>query len=188
VPSLKKPVSFRPLFAKRPPLRPQGSVRLKDTLQALSWSPSGAWLAAAAVSGQILVLDSKSLTERVELAGHGLGTMALAFRPGSETTLASVGLDGTVRLWDTETGTLLAQAQAGAAWVELLAWSPDGRILVTGAGKHVRYWDASLQELKVILPPFESTVAALAWNPTGSVLAVAGGAKTPIVHPCNSTT
>jgi WD40 repeat protein len=47
----------------------------------------------------------------IQLAGHADTVAAVAFDP-SGATLATGGLDGSVRLWDTSTGALLALANS----------------------------------------------------------------------------
>src|SRR5262249_786371 len=64
-----------------------------------------------------------------------------AFSPYGE-TLASIGLDKTVRLWDTASGQLVETLQAHDDSVGNLAFSPDGTILATQGTNHgeVELW------------------------------------------------
>jgi len=71
-------------------------------------------------------------------------------------TLATGGADGTIRLWEVATGKERQkfqghQAVAGyksySSGVDALAWSVDGKRLVSGgADTTVLVWDVSLQE------------------------------------------
>jgi WD40 repeat protein len=70
---------------------------------------------------------------------------SLAFSPKGK-TLASGWLDGKVRLWDTETFKLTATLTVHDAYsfgVRYVAFSPDGRTLVTSGGltRTVKLWD-----------------------------------------------
>lgn len=79
--------------------------------------------------------------------------------------LASVGHDGTVRLWDPVTGQLTTTLKDHSGTVNSLAFSSDGRLLANaGLDGVVNLWDlcssALVSRLRV-----EVSVAALAWEP-----------------------
>ncbi len=50
--------------------------------------------------------------------------------------LASTGADGSVRIWDVETGQLLARMESHSSAVWSAAWSPDGSRLAVGSGAY----------------------------------------------------
>jgi WD40 repeat protein len=59
-------------------------------------------------------------------------------------TLASGPIDGTVRLWDVQSGKELPHLDGRDGWVVSLAFSPDGSKLLTGSyGGSVLIWDTS---------------------------------------------
>jgi WD40 repeat protein len=158
-------------------LRPVWQAELSDHVIGLSWSPDGARLAAAAVSGPTTIFDAATGKPIHELKGHGFGTAAIAWQP-SGNLLASAGQDKLVRLWDSATGQEAKALDAGAAWAEKLAWHPSGAWLAVGAGKKTRDFTSS-GELVRELPPQAGTVMDLAWRPrTNHLTVLAYGAAT----------
>jgi WD40 repeat protein len=62
--------------------------------------------------------------------------------------------------------------------VEALAYSPDGKYLVSGSFQEVAVWDAQTGSLRQKLTGFAHNVVALAFSPNGKLLATGGGAPT----------
>jgi WD40 repeat protein len=151
-----------PGVSRKSRLAHQWSAALPDHVIALVWSPSGRQIAAAAVSGTVVLLDADSGGVRHTLAGHHFGTMAVAWV--DDGTVASAGQDGRVRLWDAGTGAERHSLDAGATWVERLAVSPNGTYLASAAGKKVRLWDHQGRMLRDY-PDHPSTVTDIVWRP-----------------------
>jgi WD40 repeat protein len=147
----------------------------------LAWSPDGTRLAVAAVSGPVHLFDTAGRVVH-ELSGHGFGTAAVAFHP-TQPVLATCGQDGKARLWDTVIGQERATFDCGAAWVDRLAWSLDGTLLATAAGKKVRLWNLATGEMVREYAGHGSTVADLAWRPDTNQLAVAAYGAVAVYDP-----
>lgn len=145
-------------------LQPRWRVTLPDHVIALAWSPDGCWLAAAAVSGPLVVVEAATGAVHARCAGHTLGSTSLAWSATS-TTLASTGQDGQVRLWDVSTGQEHGRLEAGAAWGERVAWTPDGTYLAAAAGRFLRLWDQS-GCLVHAYPAHASSITDIAWGPS----------------------
>lgn len=62
--------------------------------------------------------------------------------------------------------------------VESLAYSPDGKYLVSGSFKEISIWDGKTGELKKKISGFADDVVSLAFSPEGKLLATGGGART----------
>jgi WD40 repeat protein len=89
--------------------------------------------------------------------------------------LASGGLDGTVRLWDTTNSIGLASltGQSGGVWSVALSW--DGRVLVSGEGSGaVKIWDVASGERRATLQGHRTFVFGVALSGDGRLLASGG--------------
>lgn len=151
-------------------LRLLGEAAIPDHVIALAWSPDGSLVAAAAVTGPVVLFEPARLDKVRDLPGHGFGTAALSWHPRSR-ILTSAGQDGLVRFWNVAAGKEEKTLEGGTDWVEHAAWSPDGTLLATSAGKGVRLWNQAGAMVRS-LGPHRSTVADLAWKPRSLELAV----------------
>ena len=83
------------------------------------------------------------VSELRTLTGHTSGVIGVSFSPDGM-TLASGSWDGTVRLWDVNTGSPSSHAhRAYGSGVIAVSFSPDGTTLASGSEDYtVRLWDA----------------------------------------------
>lgn len=90
-------------------------------------------------------------------------------------TLASVGADRTVRLWDAATGTVRATLHGHEATVTAVAFSPDGRqIATTGDDGTARLWRVADGVAGAVLRGHSGQVRSLAFAPDGARVASGG--------------
>lgn len=102
-----------------------------------------------------------------------LSTPASGLRlPASGSILATGGQDGKVKFWDAVAGQHTGTAELGGAWVEHLAWRPDGSILAAACGRELFFLNADAS-LRHRFKPAPKTLSALAWQPKGGCLAAA---------------
>ena len=84
--------------------------------------------------------------------------------------LVSGGDDGTIKLWDVNTGQLKTTLRLGSS-VHSVSFSPDGSILASGGNDNtVKLWDMNTGQLKATLR-HESSVRSVSFSPDGSILA-----------------
>jgi WD40 repeat protein len=130
--------------------------------------------------------DGAALTFR----GHRSSVTATAWAPDGR-RVASGGWDGTVHVWDPETGQLFFSLHGHRGGVGCVAFSPDGKFLVTSNGKFqsgvpgakivepskVRVWDAASGRLVKPWTEHGVLVERLAFTPDGKSLVAVGSDK-----------
>jgi WD40 repeat protein len=113
--------------------------------------------------------------EDVFLRGGTEGVSCLAYSCDG-LTLATGHDDGTVRLWDADTGRQRAILTGHAARVRALAFAPHGRQLASGdAAGDIKLWHLPANRQQTTLDGHEGSVTCLAYSPDGATL-VSGGA------------
>jgi WD40 repeat protein len=143
----------------------------------ITWSVAinrnGQYWAAGSRRGEARVWREEGKLLHLAWQAHTDTVRALAFSPDGR-TLATGSWDGTIKLWDIESGALL-----WTSWftdnIESLAFAPDGRTLASGGDDAtVQLWDARGGTHRQTLSGHSGPVFALAWSPDGSLLASGG--------------
>ena len=135
-----------------------------------AWSRDGT-LIALSHGDTLSILDGQTFTERVAMPrGHTQKINAIALSPDG-TTVASAAADGTIRLWNTETGKFVRKLEANWNTVHAVAFSPDGRLLASDTNHMVRLWDQASGRVQETLKGGLDGVNTIAFRPDGNTVA-----------------
>ncbi len=177
----------------QPTLRPTSTPMMTEpetiipvhSVDAVAWSPDGAWLALGREGG-VFLYAAEALISPTHVLTVPADVESVAFSPDSR-LIASGNRsitkgpdnnrqrieDDTVRLWAVATGELLAVWTTDSGPVYKVLFSPDGKTL---ASAHydgtIRLWEVASGEQQVL--KHGQWVISLAFNRNGRMLASAG--------------
>jgi hypothetical protein len=141
----------------------------KGSLWQVAFSPDGRLLAVATSIG-LYLYDIPALSE-VRFIAADAAPVSVAFAPDGR-LLASGSRDGTVRLWDVQTGQLVRRLEGHTDSVFSVAFAPDGRLLASGSvDGTVRLRDVQTGQLVYTLEGHTDWVRSVAFAPDGYLLA-----------------
>lgn len=137
----------------------------RDSSRVATWSLDG--VSVLVSRGAVVeVLDAESGAIILTLRGHHGAVRGAAWAPDGR-HIATVGEDGTLRVWPMTGGEPKVRAVSGRGLGQVM-WSPDGtQLLTTGSDGAIRLW--SVEELK---PAHDvqrrgGTILDLVWSPAG---------------------
>ncbi|XP_068752515.1 NACHT domain- and WD repeat-containing protein 1-like isoform X2 [Montipora capricornis] len=114
----------------------------------------------------------------LELGGHSKGILSTCFAKDNR-TLLSGSADGTIRVWDSQTGELHAQLEDHQGPVTCVRLSPDGTIMASAsADKTIRLWRFPAIKCLRILGGHEDRVTCVAFSKGGDKLLSSSKDKT----------
>ena len=153
----------------------------------LAYRPDGDRLAAAGLNGDVYIFwtDHKNDTRRLlhTWREHNRAVYSVTWSRNGN-ILASSGSDGTVRLWNPNSGVNYAVLRGHTEVIRSVVFSPDGKTLASASDDNTaRIWDVNTQRhLRTI--NFSGNAVSVAFHPSKQILAVAhGGSMMSLYNP-----
>ena len=112
------------------------------------------------------IRSAATMNDLAVLRGHHSGVRSLAWTPDDE-RLLTTSHDGTMRVWDAQSGEALDAVEACAG--SHLAILPDGSGVVYRHEGKLRFWDLGIAS--TVLAPNASYVYSLSYSPDGRRIA-----------------
>jgi len=153
----------------------------------VSWSQDGQRVVSGSLDGTARVWDvEKGVTILGPIETGHEDVRSVVYSPDM-TFIATGGHDGPstdstesqVKIWDAKTGKLVVTLKGHTASVWCLAWTPDGKTLISGSVDHsIRTWNTTTWKQIAVLKGHTNTVYRIAISPNGRILASASWDKT----------
>jgi WD40 repeat protein len=102
------------------------------------------------------------------------GVWAMTYSP--DTTMIATGgyREEYLKIWDAKTGKLVANLKGHTSTVECLAWTADGKRLISGSLDHsIRMWNTTTWQQITVLTGHTNVVYGIAISPNSCILASA---------------
>ena len=166
------------LISTRPTVPIWSRVSPTSNLQ-FDWHPNGRSIALGDESN-LLVMKAPSFELMQLFCGHTAAVTKVEWSPNGQ-LIASASRDGTVRIWDVETGTPGEVLIGHKSEVHAVGWHPDGERLASADSKgDLRVWRSDGRTL-ASWHGHSVGVVDLDWSPDGGLLASIDAGGTMVV-------
>lgn len=149
-------------------------------LKSGAFSPDGKRVITAGESGNAVIWLADSGSELVAI-DHGGMVRTVVFHPNGTQVATSGDRDGVVKLWNADTGKLLAVLEGHQGLINSVEFSADGsQILTSSDDRTARLWNASTGKIIVSMQGHQDAVCSARFNPASEQIITAsadGSAK-----------
>jgi WD40 repeat protein/serine/threonine protein kinase len=151
-------------------------------VRSMAVSPDGRWIASAGNGPLVKVWDAATGQVSFDFPGHSAPVFAVAWHPDGRriATAGSVGRQHAVKVWNASDGRVQLEFSVGRGTplgpYQAVAFSPDGRYLVTGQLEGaVQVWDARTGQPVRTLATHDREIRGVVFSRDGQHLASASG-------------
>jgi hypothetical protein len=150
---------------------PRSPLPANPVLYATAVSPNGKHKLEHRTGYAATLIDVES-GSHLDLSSYRI--LSASFSPDSRRLVTAQEDDNVVRLWDCNSGELLARLTGSDVAVSSVAFAPDGQRVAAGAQDgSVVVWELGDREQVARLPQQDAPVSCLRWSKQGDRLAVA---------------
>ncbi len=141
------------------------------TIQSISWSPEGKYLASGSQDNIVRIWNSNNGKHLANLTGHQAAVMLVLWSPNGK-YIASSSCDGTTRIWSAKNGCCIAQLPGIENPENSISWSPNSNYLASGSHDNViRIWNIHSGQCLYELQGHQQRVTLISWSPNGKYIA-----------------
>jgi len=159
--------------------------RISSEPKSIFWIPEGdRIIATGTATSAIAVFDLTS----ADLTIQGPSGVAGANWSPDGSQISRSYADGTVVIYDADTGGEIMSLDSGTGWVFWSTWSSNGdRILTPNDDNQVKIWDAQTGELKLALAEHSyGWLFSADWSPDGEKIATGDWLNAPMIWDANT--
>ncbi len=112
--------------------------------------------------------------ERQRFYGHQGWVISVSYSPDGQ-TLASGSFNGSIKVWDIETGAEITTLTGHQGWISGVSYSPDGKTLASSSRDgSIKLWDVEMGVEITTLTGNQGSIRSLRYTPDGKTLASGG--------------